>query len=104
MAVVVSLTGCRRESKYASLCDNPVPPEIEVVSEGVVTNVYVGEILAKAAAYEKDSPYNIDFVLCRHRYSGNYRISLMNYQAENAYTDARISFRGAQRKFNDLNK
>ena len=52
----------------------------------------------------------------------NYRISLMNYQAgmstmsellesqalllqaENAYTDARISFRGAQRKFNDLNK
>lgn len=52
----------------------------------------------------------------------NYRISLMNYQsglstmsellesqalllqAENAYTDARISFRGAQRKFNNLNK
>ena len=52
----------------------------------------------------------------------NYRISLMNYQsgmttmsellesqamllqAENAYTDARISFRSAQRKFNDLNK
>lgn len=106
LAVVVSLTGCRRENKYASLCDNPVPAEIKVVLEGagVVTNVYVGEILAKAAAYEKDSPYNIDFVLCRHRYSGNYRISLMNYQAENAYTDARISFRGAQRKFNDLNK
>lgn len=50
LAVVVSLTGCKRESKYASLRDNPVPAEIEVVSEGagVVTNVYVGEILAKA--------------------------------------------------------
>ena len=52
----------------------------------------------------------------------NYRISLMNYeagiatmselleseallmQAQNAYTDARISCRAAQRKFNDLNK
>ena len=52
----------------------------------------------------------------------NYRISLMNYeagiatmselleseallmQAQNAYTDARISYRAAQRKFNDLNK
>jgi len=52
----------------------------------------------------------------------NYRISLMNYeagmttmsellesqalllQAQNAYTDARISMRAAQRKFNELNK
>lgn len=52
----------------------------------------------------------------------NYRISLMNYeagiatmselleseallmQAQNAYTDARISYRAAQRKFNDFNK
>lgn len=52
----------------------------------------------------------------------NYRISLMNYQAgistmselleahalllqaQNAYTDARISYRAAQRKFNDINK
>lgn len=52
----------------------------------------------------------------------NYRISMMNYeaglttmsellesqalllQAENAYTDARISLKGAQRKFNNLNK
>ena len=52
----------------------------------------------------------------------NYNISLMNYQAgiatmselleshalllqaQNAYTDARISYRASQRKFNDLNK
>ena len=52
----------------------------------------------------------------------NYRVALMNYQAgvgtmtellesealllaaENAYTDARISYRIAQRKFNDYNK
>lgn len=48
MALV--LVGCHRASKYESLRDKPVPAEIEVVSEGVgvVTNVYVGEILAKA--------------------------------------------------------
>lgn len=48
--VVLTFIGCRRESKYASLRDNPVPAEVEVVTEGagVVTNVYVGEILAKA--------------------------------------------------------
>lgn len=48
MALV--LVGCHRTSKFESLRDQPLPAEIEVVSEGtgVVTNVYVGEILAKA--------------------------------------------------------
>lgn len=48
--LLLTFWGCRRESKYASMRDKPVPAEIEIVSEGtgVVTNVYVGEILAKA--------------------------------------------------------
>ena len=48
--MALSYMGCHRTSKYESLRDKPVPAEIEVVSEGtgVVTNVYVGEILAKA--------------------------------------------------------
>ena len=48
--VVILSTGCHNRKKYANLKDQPVPAEIEVVSEGVgsVTNVYVGEIIAKA--------------------------------------------------------
>ena len=47
---VILCVGCHKQDKYASLLDRPVPAEIEIVSsgEGVVTNVYVGEIVAKA--------------------------------------------------------
>lgn len=46
---VILLAGCRNKTKYAYLLDRPVPAEIEVVSEGegALTNIYVGEIIAK---------------------------------------------------------
>jgi len=47
---LLSLAGCGKKSKYASLLDRPLPVEIEVVGHGssTVTNTYVGEIVAKA--------------------------------------------------------
>ena len=50
LLLTVSLAGCGKKSKYASLLDRPLPVEIEVVGLGssTVTNTYVGEIVAKA--------------------------------------------------------